>query len=691
MEEENTKEIEILESKPMNEIVEIDENEEITNTQYDMEKVSENPSKKEKKPSGWSKLSKKKKIIIIVSIVIILLVIVGILLYFLVFKKDNHKDDYKEPTVVIEKDNYKYEDGKLIFIDNDKKEIGEYECTNKNENLCYVAYFSNEDTFDINKKVYENGGLVNIRTDIIDNYVFIYDDETKEKGEVSLYDMKEKKIIDTYSLVKKVKDKYVILKKDGNYNLINLDKKVSKVIDTSYDYMGYIEDTNNLVVATNNNYKLINFDGDSVSKNVPGTIMNFDANNISVKVNNNYFVYNYNGEVVVNKEYNYIRFVNNYIIAAEGKKLFVYDVNGNPMNLDGIRITSSDYNTKLVFNDNLRQTGKEEAFNVVVTNNTMRIEYGEDYTKINLSDGVVSKNISYISYFGGKLYFYSDEEKTNLIGTYKCEYANDTNEATKELENCFIAKESNIFLSDNKDVKNGYLPIYNNTYVFIADTKSPKSNDNIILWDLKSNKKLATYKSVDAGFHDTEKTVNFITTAGTLVVAKNTSDSYGLINILTKDVKGLIPFKDENDNKITNVSFKSLNDNFLIKRSDDTYHLYNKKGVELASKVSTKYEIVEYSNNHLKVKNNDKYLIYDLNGKVVSDEFKYIAMESNFYIAIDGSNFLHVYKYDSKNDLMSEELEIKDIDKDLNYEIKNDLLIITNPEDVGSTIKVTIS
>ena len=100
---------------------------------------------------------------------------------------------------------------------------------------------------------------------------------------------------------------------------------------------------------------------------------------------------------------------------------------------------------------------------------------------------------------------------------------------------------------------------------------------------------------------------------------------------------------------------------------------------------------MEYSNNHLKVKNNDKYLIYDLNGKVVSDEFKYKAMESNFYIAIDGSNFLHVYKYDSKNDLMSEELEIKDIDKDLNYEIKNDLLIITNPEDVGSTIKVTIS
>lgn len=81
------------------------------------------------------------------------------------------------------------------------------------------------------------------------------------------------------------------------------------------------------------------------------------------------------------------------------------------MNIEGIRITSDSYNTKLIFNDNLRQVGKEEAFNVVVSSNIMRIEYGEDYTKINLSDGIVSKNIPYISYFAGKLYFYSDEEK----------------------------------------------------------------------------------------------------------------------------------------------------------------------------------------------------------------------------------------------------------------------------------------
>lgn len=691
MEEEILKEIEETENnKPANEIVEIDENEEITNTQYDMEKViPKKDEKKSKKPSKWSALSKKTKIIIIVSIILVLIIAI-VLIYFLVLKKDNNKNDNNDPVVVIEKDNYKYEDGRLIFIDKDKKEIGSYECINKNENLCFVAYFSNEDNFDVNKKVYESGLPINIRTDIIkDKYVFIYDDETKEKGNVILYDMVSNKKLEEYSLVKEVKDNYVIVKKDNDYKLISLDSSLEDISKNTYDYMGYIEDTNYLVVASNGNYKLIDFEDKEVSKTVPGNIMSFDDKNISVKVGSEYYVYDYSGKVVVNDKYDYIRFANNYIITASGKKLFVYDVNGNRMNIEGIRITSDSYNTKLIFNDNLRQVGKEEAFNVVVSSNIMRIEYGEDYTKINLSDGIVSKNIPYISYFAGKLYFYSDEEKSNLIGSYKCEYANDIDESTKELQNCFIAKESNIFTPD-KEVKNGYLPIYNNNYVFISDTKSPNANDNIILWDLKNNKKLATYKSVDARFHDTENVVNFITTGGTQVVAKNTSDSYGLINIQTSKVNGIIPFKDQDDAKLINVSFKLLQDNYLIKRSDETYHLYNKKGNEIASKVSTKYEIVEYKYNHLKVKNSDKYLIYDLNGKIVSDEYKNIFMENNFYLSIDSSNILHVFKYDSKKDLMSEEVTISDVEKDLNYEVKNDLLIITNPNDVGSTIKVFV-
>ena len=285
MEEEILEEI----NNNANEIVEIDENEEISNTQYDMEQVNMPKSKKEKKPSKWSKLDKKKKIIIIVSIVIVLLVIVGVILYFLVFKKNNTVDKPKDPVVVIEKDNYRYEDGKLIFIDKDKNELGSYTCENKSENLCYVANYSNEDSFDSFKRVYESGLPIDNRTDIIlNNYVFVYDNMKKENGNVVLYDISKEKVLDTYSLVKEVKDSKIIYKKDNKYGLIEIsDNEVKDVIQNSYEYMGYIEDTDALVVSANNNYSLVDFDGKELSKNVPGSIKTFDGSSISVKVGSN--------------------------------------------------------------------------------------------------------------------------------------------------------------------------------------------------------------------------------------------------------------------------------------------------------------------------------------------------------------------------------------------------------------------
>lgn len=195
------------ENKNKNEIVEIDENEEITNTQYDMPEVTDpedgkKKKKKEKKPKGpskWSQLSKKQKVTMIVCGVILLLVIVVILLYFLVFKKDDEEENKKpeEPVVIVEKDNYRYEDGWLVFLGENDEELGEYECTNKDEELCYVAYYSNEDDFDVNKNVYENGIPVEFRSDIIlDNYVFIYDNTETEDGNVLLYNIESKEVTD---------------------------------------------------------------------------------------------------------------------------------------------------------------------------------------------------------------------------------------------------------------------------------------------------------------------------------------------------------------------------------------------------------------------------------------------------------------------------------------------------------------
>ena len=675
MEEDILKEIEETnENKTSNEIIEIDENEEISNTQYDLEKVEEpeGKKKKDKKPSKWSKLSKKGKIIIIVSAVVLLIVII-LLLWLFVFKKNDNTNENKEPSVVLEKENYKYVDGKLIFLDENKKELGSYECKNKNENLCYIAYYSNEDDFDEFKKVYESGLEVSVASDIYkEKYVFVYDNEKKEDGEVTLYNIKDNKNEGIYSLVKEVNSDKAIVKKNDKYGIISFDENTDVALD--YEYMGYILDSENLIVASNNNYKLISFDGKDVSKTVPGKIMSYDSDNISVKSGNTYHVYDYTGNMLINKEFDYIRFADTYIIGADNKKLFVYDNKGNIMNMDGVRITSSEYNTKLIFNDELRQTGKEEAFNVSVSGKTLKIEYGEEYTKINLSEGEISSTMEYISYFQGKLYFYKDAQKTDFLGSYQCSYANNLNDSNSILENCYLAKQSNI-VNDNKDTY--YLPIYNNRYIFIADTKSPNTNDNISLYDLKNNKKLATYKSVDAAFAG-ESTVNFVNTAGTLVVAKNTSDSYGLINILSSSVDGVIPFKDK-DTNATNESIKIINGYYITKRSDKTNHIYDSKGNELTKNMSIKSDIESFEAEHILVKNeNGKYMVFDMNGKVVSSEYNYILIDKEYYVSVDNENILGLFKYDSEENLIKEKITLDSNYKDsLNFGLRSNKVMIT--------------
>lgn len=675
-----------------NEIIEIDENDEISNTQYDLNEVEDNDKnrkikkdskeKKIKKESKWKNLSKKKKIIIIVSIIVLLVAIIGVLLYFFVFKKDSdNNDNNKEPLVIVENDNYRYEDGTLIFIDENKNELGKYECTNKNENLCYVAYYSNEDEFDVPKNVYENGVQIEFRSDVLaNNYVFIYDNTKREDGNIILYNMADEEKVEDYSLVKKVNDEYVIVKNlDNEYALLKFESdKITNAIDFDYDYLGYISDSKYIVGANNNNYILLDMDGSEITKNIPGEIKNYDDKNISVKIDGDYYVYNYQGIRQNEEEYDYIRFVSNYIIAAKSKKLYAFDSEMNPLNLEGIRISSSKYNTELIFNDDLYQTGKEEAFNASLQENKIMLEFDDEIVYINLNEGNYNKDKEYISYFQGKLYFYKDADKKELLGSYACSYANSVDNTTTSLTNCYLAKESNV-ISGSKDINLGYLPIYNERFVFIADTKNPNANDNIILWDLKQNKKLATYKQVDAGFYNNEKDINFVETGGTIVLAKNTSDSYGLINIESNTVSGIIAFKDDEGN--TNVSAKNLNGYILMKRSNGTYHLYDNKGNEITEGLTTKNEIVDYKDNYLLVKSNDNYVIYKLDGSIVSNEYKYIILEKNYYITVDKNNNVGVFTFAKGNVNLAEGKKIvidgKDCANEIKYGVNGSVLVLT--------------
>lgn len=290
--ESNSSNEEQLENK--NEIIEItDEGED--KVLDDSVKTSEEKPKIPKKNGKWSKLDKKKKIIIIASVCGIVLLVLGLVLYFVLFKKneaDNDEESSDEPIVIVEKDNYRYEDGKLVFINDQKNELGTYECENKNENLCYIAYYSNEDLFDVPEHVYENGSRVEKRSEVYsDRYVFVYDSTTRENGDLKLYDIDKQEVIDNYKLVKKIDDTEVIVKTSKDkYGVLKLENDYENIVEMKYDYLGYIDESLLIVAMQDLKYSLLDLSGKSVTKTIPGEIKNFNDEYLSVLIDKEYYI-----------------------------------------------------------------------------------------------------------------------------------------------------------------------------------------------------------------------------------------------------------------------------------------------------------------------------------------------------------------------------------------------------------------
>ena len=276
------------------------------------ENKEEKPKKKESLIDKFKKLPKKNKIIIISICVVVLLLIIGLIIFLVTSKKHDGKDEL--PSVVLAKDNYRYENGVLTILDDNDNTIGTYACENKDENKCYVAYTNNdEDTFNVAKNVYEDGSVVKVRSQAIANrYIFIYDNETKESNKIKLYDMLNNKVMEEYLGVKQydVETKNIAVLKNTNnkYGIVKFDETSdTNMIDFVYDYIGIMKKSkDNLIIVKNDKgYYLADYTNNLKTKVFNGEIIDYNDNYVVVK-NNKYTVYNYTGEEF-NKNYDYIR------------------------------------------------------------------------------------------------------------------------------------------------------------------------------------------------------------------------------------------------------------------------------------------------------------------------------------------------------------------------------------------------
>ncbi len=645
--------------------------------------------KKEKKP-----LSKKAKIIIIVSLVLILLLLIGALV-FIFLKKDKKPvekpNEPEKPVVIVEKENYIYQDGVLTFLNKVDQELGTYTCTNKDDSLCYVAYYNLEDDFDVEKNVYQNGDKIERRSTIyLDKYVFINDNKDKDDNIIKLYNIVEEKVEGTYTLIKGFNDSNYVILKDTNskYGVLLFDKDSYKeLLEFSYDYVGELNKDAKFVVKTNNKNYIFNKNGKSESKGLPYEIKSYNNNYIVVN-DDGYYVYDYKSNLVYDEKYDYISLLDNYAVLIDNELLYIKDYQNNKYNEEGIDLNSKNYVVTNVYNKDKVLEETKKAFGINIEGDNIIVSYknkNSDKTKsLNILEGSISTKLKYVNYFDGKLYFYQDEDKSDLLGSYTCTTKNTITKDSTTLNNCYIAHES--FFSVNETEKDkrdslGLIPIFNNNYVFINDSLD-NNNVTINLYDLKNNKTLSKYSAVDDGIYGGIEEASFVETNGDLIIAKNKNNKYGLIKIGTT-VSGVIPF---------DYSYlEKVKEYYMATGSTNNYMLIDNTGESVTEKLGNK--IVDYHKDYLKlVDSAGKYHVSDFTGNNVDNTaYLDLTLYDDFYVVIDINKKLNIANYDDFSLELENGIDIGDNYKN-NYEVSKTTDGYTvKIKDTNETIEVKTS
>lgn len=651
----------------VNEIIELNSDEEedvleddnIENEPVVDQKLEKKKQKKENKlVCAWKQMSKKKKIILIVILSLIIILVVGLILFFALHKEQ------AGPSVILQEDNYRYENGKLVFLNKDKNEIGTYECEHKDENLCYVAYYKDEDNLDIDVYKNEDDSSYLKRSLIYkDNFVFITDTSDNKNTNAKLYNIKTNSVDGEYAFIKNYGD-YVIVSKDDKYGILEFEseKAITKV-NMDYDFLGYYPSDENIIFKDKTGYGIMDVDKKIYVSKIKEQIRSYTKDLIVAASDSNYIVYDYSGKKVSLMDAEYIKIVSDYILLINDKKLYVYDLDYNLLNMDGLQLETQDYNNIIVVDKNGEVKETKRAFEFNVDGDSVKIKINDNEFSINVNEAKINNNLAYIKYSDNKLYFYSDKEKTKSLGKYNCQNANNVSKDDIVFNNCFLAKESKLIeRKSNGDL--GYLPIYNDRFVFIQDEQTGSSSRNIVFYDLKMDKVLSNYTEVDAGYYNKNGFVNMASSDNAIIIARKQNGIVLAFKITSNGVETIIK------SNYNATEIKYLNEYLLAKYNDGTYHLFKNDGTEITKNISTTSEIVNYYNNYIVVKNNDKYQIYNLeNGQIISDEFNYVDLNGTYYVGIINKK-LNVYNYNSKNKLLCKDLEIDGDDYPNLYTIK---------------------
>ncbi|HAB67046.1 MAG TPA: hypothetical protein DCE23_06725 [Firmicutes bacterium] len=597
----------------------------------------------------WNNLEKKKKILAVV-IAILLLILITILIVYLVTKKDEPTSTPKEPQpnkveeAPVITDNFYYRDGKLYFTDEKEEVLGNYECENKDSNLCYVAYNDNRDHFDSPKLQDESGKDITKRMEIYeDRYAFIIDNKDANDKTIKLFSMTDGKLVGTYLSAKAYKDNYIIVEDTSkNYGLLKIDDGVNELIKPQYNYLGMMEEQEYLIAQNKKGYIVIDKDNKNISSSLPSNIKvkSYNNNMVVAKINNDYNVYDYKANLIVGG-YAFASVTDNYIALVDNDKhLTIRGIDKVKYNEGDITLDTTNYVKTYIYDKDGNIKKVKRSYELSVKNDKVEVAVYDNegevyYENVEFLQGQANKKYQYLNYFNGKLYFYKDAEKEELIGSYTCSNKNYIETDSDTYNTCFPAKD--VINDDNDMMKPSELnrksttPLINNRYVFIAD-----GSNTITLYDLQQSKSLGKYHSVDTSTPNNDYT--FTSYQGNLeVIGINKSGKYGVLSFDANGVSAKYRF---DYNRIERIG------KYLQMTEDDSkwYIAFDEENE--SPKFSGK--IMSYTNDlkHFALLNNKKYSVANSDGKTeIAKTFDYVELYNGFFAGVDDKKEIHIYDY----------------------------------------------
>ena len=601
----------------------------------------------------WNGLSKKNKILF-VSLGVFVLVLMIVLIAFLCILFKKPEETPKEPDIVLEMDNYRYENGKLIFLDEKEEEIGEYECINQDETLCAVATLQTDEAMDTVKRVDEDGKSLNFRSKIYFNrFVFLRDSSNAKNIETKIYDIKNKEVVDTVIEVLQTPeyDGYFVTKNDeGFYALLQFTESEVKIVipyASSYEEMHMIPESDALAmvaVRKDQNYYVANL-LNQVSKAVTLPIVGASSTHIKSKdAAGKYQIYDYNGKKINEEMYDYVALLDDIYIGIVNKSVVIKDYENHTMGLQEVTLKNTNYNPKATIKDG-KTVETAKSFDYEKQDHTLNLNVYDGISAQNyhydLWEGNLSQKLAYMNYFDGKLYFYEDQEKTKLLGSYECTNRNEVEEKTESLSACAPAIDSILRetrnTKENQKIETGVIPIFYKQYIFIQD------GDRIVFYDLLNNEEKAPYETVDTSSYTGLKELSFQNGDITFIAKSNNSSKYGVVKISKDKVESVISFEKE--------SILKLGDYYVVEENGK-YSLYDASGKKVTTDAPS--PIVDYHKNYMKTLKDNQYHVYSFEGELTSNSYDYVELYDNYFATVL-SGRLYVYSYeDAKKNLISD-------------------------------------